>query len=380
MFQIWPLPTVKAGVGSIQEIKKVLAELNAKKVLIVTDKGIIAAGLYDRLKAVLADADVESICIDEVKPDPSIQLVDDIATKARLEKVDAVIGIGGGSSIDSAKVAAALSKSVGSIRDYMGVGLLKSPGLPIIAIPTTAGTGSEVTYLSILSDLEHETKKAFGSHHIIPKYAILDPELTIGLPKGITAATGIDALCHAVESYTSKNANTYTDTLALKAVELIGSNLLTAYNDPKNTEARMNMLLGSYLAGISFANAGVTAVHAFAYPLGGMFHVPHGMANSLMLPTIIKYNASSKKGRFATIASKLTGKKDATWQMCIEEIERLSKDLNMPKNLREYGIPESAIQPMSISVMDQTRLLVNNPREITQKDAFEIYTEAFSRE
>ncbi len=207
----------------------------------------------------------------------------------------------------------------------------------------------------------------------------LDPLLTVGLPPHITAPTGMDALCHCVEAYTSANATDFSDSLAVKAIELIGTNIRTAFSNGSDVKARENMLLGSLMAGIAFANAGVTAVHAFAYPLGGMFHVPHGMANSLMLPVIIKFNASAKKERFGHVAELLSGKSGADWQDCITEVEKLCVDVKLPRNLKAIDIPESAIQPMSVSVMDQTRLLVNNPREVTQKDAFDIYTEAWGR-
>jgi len=379
MTNIWPVPQVKIGPGVIKELPATLLPLGISRVMVVTDQGIIKVGIYDRVKKILEEGGLTVVLEDEVKPDPSIQLVDAIAAKARTAGVQGIIGLGGGSSIDSAKVAAALTGNEGSIKDYLGVGILPKPGLPIFAIPTTAGTGSEVTYLSILSDLELETKKGFGSPYIMPKVAFLDPELTVGLPPQITAPTGMDALCHCVEAYTSANANSFSDPLAIKAIELIGANIREAYNNGASLVARENMLLGSLLAGLAFANAGVTAVHAFAYPLGGMFHVPHGMANSLMLPTIIKFNAPAMKDRFGHVAELLTGKKGADWQDCISEIERLSSDLNLPKNLKAIDIPESAIKPMSISVMDQTRLLVNNPREVTQQDAFDIYTEAYNR-
>lgn len=379
MIHIWPLPTVRIGKGCISQLNEVFKELNAKVILVVTDKGIIKAGLYNQLKNVLEKTGVKIHLIDEVQADPSIELVDSISEKARKESADVIIGFGGGSSIDSAKVAAALARTNKSVREYMGVGKLKVEGLPIIAIPTTAGTGSEVTYLSILSDIANETKKAFGTRFIIPKYAFLDPELIRLLPKQITATTGMDALCHAVEAYTSNNANNYSDAMAEKAIELIGKNLVQTYHNGEDLLARENMMLASHMAGIAFANAGVTAVHAFAYPLGGMFHVPHGMANSLMLPVIIKYNASSKKGRFGRVAELLTGEKGVNWERCISQIEDLSKELQLPKNLKEYGIPETAIESMSVSVMDQTRLLVNNPREITQENALNIYSEAYNR-
>jgi len=376
---IWPVPQVKIGENSIQEIPAALDSLSAEKVMVVTDPGIIKVGIYAKIEKVLKDAGKEVILVDDVKPDPSMQLVDSIADKARTSGAQAVIGLGGGSSIDSAKVAAALVGNDGSIKDYIGVGLLPKPGLPILAVPTTAGTGSEVTYLSILSDLENETKKGFGSAFIMPRFAFLDPVLTVGLPPHITAPTGMDALCHCVEAYTSANANPYSDALAVKAIELIGANIRTAFNNGTDLKARENMLLGSLMAGIAFANAGVTAVHAFAYPLGGMFHVPHGLANSLMLPVIIKFNASAMKDRFGHVAELMTGRKGTTWQDCIAEVEKLSEDVKLPRNLKAIDIPEDAIKPMSVSVMDQTRLLVNNPREVTQADAFDIYTEAYNR-
>ncbi len=379
MTNIWPVPKLTLGENAIAEIPAALDSLGADKVMVVTDEGIIKVGIYAKIEKVLKDAGKEVVVIDEVKPDPSMQLVDSIADKARKSGVQAVIGLGGGSSIDSAKVAAALVGNNGSIKEYLGVGLLPKPGLPIIAIPTTAGTGSEVTYLSILSDLENETKKGFGSVYIMPKFAFLDPLLTVGLPPHITAPTGMDALCHCVEAYTSANANDYSDGMAVKAIELISQNIRTAFNNGSDIKGREKMLMGSFLAGVAFANAGVTAVHAFAYPLGGMFHVPHGMANSLMLPVIIKYNASAKKERFGHVAELMSGKKGADWQDCISEVERLCEDVKLPRNLKAVDIPESAIEPMSVSVMDQTRLLINNPREITQKDAFELYTEAWGR-
>jgi len=379
MNNIWPVPQVKIGPGVINELPKTLLPLGISRVLVVTDQGIIKAGIYDKVKKILEAGGISIVLEDGVKPDPSLQLVDSIAARARDTRVQGVIGLGGGSSIDSAKVAAALTGNEGSIRNYLGVGILPKPGLPIFAIPTTAGTGSEVTYLSILSDLENETKKGFGTPYIMPEVAFLDPELTVGLPPHITAPTGMDALCHCVEAFTSVNANAYSDPLAQKAIELIGANIRESYNNGANLKARENMLLGSLMAGLAFANAGVTAVHAFAYPLGGLFHVPHGMANSLMLPTIIKFNASAKKDRFGRVAELLTGKSGADWKECIDEMESLSSDLKLPANLKAIDIPESAIKKMSISVMDQTRLLVNNPREVTQEDAFAIYTEAYNR-
>lgn len=372
------VPEVYIGENALNEIENVLKKLNAQKIMVVTDKGIVKAGIYAKLEKILKDLKKEIVLFDEVLPDPEIRLVSDVAQIARKEKIDVVIGLGGGSSIDTAKVAAALVTNDKDVNSYIGIGLLEKDSVPIIAIPTTAGTGSEVTAIAILSDNEEQLKKAIVSEKIIPQYAILDPILTIGLPPHITAATGMDALTHAIEAFTSKNANDYTDSMAKTAIKLISKNIRIAYNEPGNIKAREKMLLGSLMAGIAFANAGVTAVHAFAYPLGGMFHVPHGLANSLMLPTILEYNMVGSEEKFKQVGLAF-GRDNVTAKTVVDEVNSLCKDLNIPKNLAEINIPKDAIEKMAEGAMKGTRLLANNPREITIKDAVEIYLSAYSK-
>jgi alcohol dehydrogenase class IV len=267
------------------------------------------------------------------------------------------------------------------IANYFGTDLLEHPALPIIAIPTTAGTGSEVTPIAILSDEDEQLKKGIVSTAIIPRYAFLDPAFTASMPPKITSMTGIDALCHAIEAYTSLNAMDYSDSLALRAIRLISGNIREAFEHGDNLAARGNMLMGSLLAGMAFANAGVTAVHAFAYPLGGMFHVPHGLANSLMLPAIMNYNIVGNETRFAEIAEAMfaRGGSGASAQAsdALAAVRELFRVLQMPQGLAAVGVPQSAIPELAQGAMKVTRLLANNPRPITRETAEKLYAEAF---
>jgi alcohol dehydrogenase class IV len=356
-----------------------LDEIGAKKVLVVTDEGIIKAGLYDKIEKILKDAGIEVSLCDRVAPDPAITLVESIAEEAKKDGPDAIIGLGGGSSIDTAKTAAALLNNPKELEEYIGTDLLEADCVPMIAVPTTAGTGSEATHITILSDEAAGLKKGLVSVRMMPRYAFLDPSLTLGLPGKVTASTGMDAICHALESFTSINANDYTESLSLRALKLLTENIEIVYLRGTDADAREKMLLGSLLAGIAFANAGVTAVHAFAYPLGGMFHVPHGLANSVMLPTIVKFNAVGNEERFAAVGRAVTGNLDADADDAVTKIEELFDKLELPRNLQALDIPETAIEPMAEGAIQITRLLNNNPRKITLEDAKAIYREAYNR-
>ncbi len=375
VMKILPTPEIYAGKSSLNVVNKLLDRLNAGKVMIVTDKGIVNAGICAKLQGAIKNRDI--VLFDDVQPDPSIKLVELVVKIARSNNIQAVIGLGGGSSIDTAKVAAALITNDKDMSSYVGIDLLEKDAVPIIAIPTTAGTGSEVTHIAILSDEEEQLKKGIVSSKLIPHFAVLDPDLTVGLPPHVTAATGMDALVHALEAYISVNASSYSDTLALKAVSLIGENIREAYNNGANLQARENMLLGSLYAGMAFANAGVAAVHAFAYPLGGMFHIPHGLANSVMLPTIMEFNMTGSEKRFAQMAKQLLNDNNAGANCLVKEIYRLCNDLKIPLSLEELKIPKSAIAQLAEGAMKVTRLLANNPREITPQDALELYTKAY---
>jgi alcohol dehydrogenase len=370
------------GLGAIEKVGTEIQVLKKKKVLVVTDPGIVQAGLLEPLKHSLQAANIPFALFDGVEPDPRLEVVRQCAEMGRKEGVEALIGYGGGSSLDIAKVAAVMLTNEGDLAQFFGIDLIPHPGLPVILIPTTAGTGSEVTPIAILSDTREKLKKGIVSPYLFPEVALLDPQLTVGLPPTVTAFTGLDALVHAIESYTSVNAFDLTDHLAFRAIELISDNLRTAYARGEDLEARSKMLEGSLLAGIAFANAGVTAVHAFAYPIGGEFHVAHGLANSIMLPAVMRFNLLGNLAKFADISQALgletegLSDKEAALEG-LEAVEDLMEDLNIPRRLRDLNIPREAIPTLAEGVMKVTRLLANNPRRITLDDARRIYEEVW---
>jgi alcohol dehydrogenase class IV len=371
------------GPGCIDQICTEIRALKGEKVFIVTDPGIVKAGLLDSLLSPLKKEGMAYDLFGDVEPEPRIEVVDRALTQLKDAGCDTVIALGGGSSIDIGKLVAAMATNPGHVTDYFGTDLLPQAGLPLIAIPTTAGTGSEVTPVAILSDEAEHLKKGVVSRYLFPSLALLDPSLTTGLPPAVTAFTGMDALIHAMEAYTSVNANSLTDHLAFRAIELTSRNLLTAYANGNNLDARSNMLEGSLLAGMAFANAGVTAVHAFAYPIGGEFHhICHGLSNSIMLPHVFRFNMLGNLPKFAQISRAMglpvEGMTDrAAAEEMLKFIEGLMNDLNITKKLRDLQVPEDAIPRMAEGVLKVTRLLANNPRKITIEDANRIYREAW---
>ena len=288
--------------------------------------------------------------------------------------------------MDVAKLTSLLLGSNDNIDEIWGVNKVEGPRLPLVLIPTTAGTGSEVTPISIIT-LEKDEKKGVSSPIILPDLAVLDPELTLNLPGDITAATGIDAMVHAIEAYTSNNQNNnpISKLLAIESLKLLGTSIETAVFDGHNIEARSNMLLGSMMAGQAFANSPVAAVHALAYPIGGIFHIPHGLSNSLVLPHVLKFNSTNAKAceQYAFLAPfifkdiNLSTNTETICNDFIERLENLSSLLNIPTKLRELDIPKEACDKMAKESMKQTRLLVNNPREVSEEDAFNIYSAAW---
>jgi alcohol dehydrogenase class IV len=294
------------------------------------------------------------------------------------------VGFGGGSSLDVAKLAALLIGSNEDIDGAWGVGNAKGPRLPLVLVPTTAGTGSEVTPVSIITVGEEE-KRGVSSPLILPDLAVLDPELTLGLPPAITAATGIDAMVHAIEAYASKNANNnpLSRSLAKQALRLLGANIETAVNDGRDIAARGAMLLGSMLAGQAFANSPVAAVHALAYPIGGTFHVPHGLSNALVLPHVLRFNAPDAAHLYAEIAADAfphLSREEGTQGRCaafIEALADLSARVGLQPRLRDVGIGEEHLAKMAADAMKQQRLLVNNPRPVAEADALAIYRAAW---
>jgi len=372
------IPRIVMGPGAINQLADEVRALKAKKVLIVTDPGLIKSGLVDKAQTVLERAGIQYAVFGDVEADPRYEIVADCVEKIRSEGADLIIGFGGGSPIDIAKVSAVMATNEGPISEYFGIDLVPQPGLSTLIIPTTAGTGSEVTPIAILSDHTEKLKKGIVSQYLFPSVALLDPELTLGLPAHVTAATGMDALIHAIESFTSKNATSISDMLASQAMVLIADNIRTAYADGSNLAARSNMLEGSLLAGMAFCNAGVTAVHAFAYPIGAEFHIPHGVANSIMLTPVMEFNKLGSLDRFAEIAEYLGENTDGlstreAANAAVEAMRTLAADLKIPDHLSEFGIKEKDIPELAAGVMKVTRLLANNPRLLTQQDAEEIY-------
>lgn len=369
------------GPGAVAQLPQEIKGLGCRKPVFVTDHGVLSSGILDGVFESLKKARIHFGVFDGVEPDPRYEIAAECLKLIRSEKADMVIGFGGGSAIDIAKAAAVMATNPEPISRYFGVDLVPKRGLPTIMVPTTAGTGSEVTPIAILSDEGEKLKKGIVSSHLFPSVAIVDPQLTLGLPPHITAATGMDALIHAIEAYTSVNATGVTDVLAYRAIELLYHNIRTAYANGNNLEARCAMMEGSLLAGMAFANAGVTAVHAFAYPIGAEFHIPHGVANTLMLPHVMRFNLIGNVPKFAEMAIAFgipdEGLDDLELsELAVEAIERLAEDLRVPRRLSDFGIAEGDIPRLAEGVMKVTRILANNPRTILLRDAEEIYREA----
>ena len=370
------------SVSSSQEISKILGS----NILFITDKDLMSLKLTQPTLNQLKKFSSKVEIFEDVEADPSLKTLLKSIEIGKKMNATGVIGFGGGSSMDVAKLTSLILGSDENIEEVWGVSNAKGPRLPLVLVPTTAGTGSEVTPISIITVGEEE-KKGVSSPIILPDVAILDPDLTLGLPAHTTAATGIDAMVHAIEGYASanKNNNPISKMLSVEALKLLGDSIEKAVFDGSNLEARGNMLIGAMLAGKSFANSPVAAVHALAYPIGGTFHVSHGLSNSLVLPYVLRFNSADNKATkdYAELAPFVfpdINTNQGSQAVCSEFIDRmesLSKKLGLPQKLREVNIPKEACEKMAKDAMKQTRLLVNNPREVTEKDALNIYESAW---
>lgn len=370
--------------GAAAELGELAKPNTGDRCLLITDPGLRKLGLCDPALAALEAAGVAVTVFDQVEADPSLATLMAATEAGREADVTGVIGFGGGSSLDVAKLASLLLGSGEDLDDAWGVANAKGPRLPLVLVPTTAGTGSEVTPVSIITVGEEE-KRGVSSPVILPDIAVLDAELTIGLPAAITAATGVDAMVHAIEAYASRSANNnpISRLLAREALRLLGANIERAVFDGADLEARGAMLLGSMLAGQAFANSPVAAVHALAYPIGGTFHVPHGLSNALVLPHVLRFNAPEAATLYAEIAHdafphlERSNDADRLCAVFIDALAGLSSKLGMETRLRDVGIPENALEKMAADSMLQQRLLINNPREVKEADALAIYREAW---
>lgn len=368
------------GPAAIEQLAAELTRLNVNNPLIVTDAILVKSGTVDLALAQLGGRRYG--LFDQVKPEPEISIVEDCTRAYREGEHDGLIGLGGGSAIDIAKGVAAFAGHEGPLAELFGVDMVKRKGPALIAIPTTAGTGSEVTNVAIFSDKEAQLKKGIVSDYLLPDVALVSPIMTLTCPRSVTAASGVDALVHAVESYLSVNASPITDAIALGAIKLITKALPKAYANPSNLQAREDMATASLMAGMAFGNAGVGAVHALAYPLGGRFNIAHGVSNALLLPYVMAWNKMACVERFRDIAEAMglrvadLSDKDAADQ-AVQAMADLCAAVDIPSGMRSFNVPEEAIPAMAEEASKIDRLMRNNPRKLTAADIEKIYRAAY---
>jgi alcohol dehydrogenase len=370
------------GNGSLLTLAGHLKDQHSQNPLVVIDKNLAKTGLQEKIASILVSEGIKFTVYDKVEPEPGIELADEGAQLAIKHKCDSVIGIGGGSAMDVAKAIAVIAANKGAAADYLGLNKVPKAGLPKIMIPTTAGTGSEVTFTAVFVRRNLKKKEGMNSPYLYPELALLDPELTLTLPPAPTAQTGLDALCHAIESYTSVNSSPMSEMFSLEAIALIAENLRTCVHDGKNITARERMLLGSLYAGIGLANAGVTAVHSMSYPLGGKYGVGHGLANTIMLPPVMAFNLPGALEKFAEVAEAMgecidgLAVREAAY-LAVDAVEALIEDCGIEASIQDFGVTEDDFPALADVAMTVARPLENNPRKMTKEDMIAIYAQAF---
>ncbi|KKM11396.1 alcohol dehydrogenase [Clostridiales bacterium PH28_bin88] len=385
------------GNGSVNKLGSIVKKLGGSRVLVVTDPGLAKAGLLATVEGLLKDAGVGVVSYDRAEPEPRVARAVEGYQEVKGEKCDLVVGLGGGSSMDIAKTLALLLTHGGEPADYFGESKVPGPVLPLVAIPTTAGTGSEITPSAVLTDEVNNVKVGISDNYLRPRVALVDPLLTLELPPAITASTGMDALCHAVEAFTGidyrylpikpdeevlyHGSNQLTNTLAREAIRLIGGSLRTAVDQGRNVEARHDMALGSVTAALAYSNSGVGAAHALAYPVGALTHAPHGVLCGLLLPHVMQYNLPVRMEKLAEIAV-LLGENTAglsrqeAAQKGVDAVKSLIRDIKMTSRLRDLGVTGEDIPGLAEKTMGVTRLLRNNPRRASVEGMAEILTSA----
>ncbi|MEQ6049165.1 iron-containing alcohol dehydrogenase [Lysinibacillus capsici] len=376
-------PASYTGWGCLSQLLLEVKKFNAHNILIVTDPLLKEIGLTDNVEKPLIEKGYTTTIYTDIAPEPPLAIGEKLVDFTRKHPFDLVIGVGGGSALDLAKLAAVLAKHDGKVADYLnltGTKTLDNKGLPKILIPTTSGTGSEVTNISVLS--LDTTKDVVTHDYLLADVAIVDPALTISLPSKVTAATGVDALTHAIEAYVSVNANAVTDALALQAIRLISQSIRTAVHNGQDKQARTDMSYGSYLAGLAFFNAGVAGVHALAYPLGGQFHIAHGDSNAVLLPYVMGYIRQSCEKRMKDIldamgiSSSYLSQEEASYK-CVDALQQLVQDVKIPSTLQGFNIPASALEQLTEDATKQTRILARSPMPLEREDIYQIYLAAF---
>lgn len=376
-------PSITFGYGSIEVLNSEITRLGESKVLIVTDRGIIEAGLIEKITGLLDREKFQYEIYDKVTSDPPIEDVEDCLFVIKEGKFNLIVGVGGGSAIDVAKYSAALTSHEGSPRDYLGVDKLNYRGLPKVIIPTTSGTGSEVTKAVVFTDNNRTTKKACWSPFVMADSVIIDPQMAMTMPPKVTVDTGMDALVHAIEAYVSLRASIYTDMLALNAVELIGRSFRKAYANGSDLQSRMDMCLASAFAGLAFSNAGLGAIHALAYPLDLDFHLTHGRSVAVLLPYVLEFNLMSNYHKYSQLAKALGEKvtaisNDEAARKLIQAVVKLAGACDVSLNLKDYGIKREQVENLGKKAYQiGQRLLLTNPRKLTEEDSVKLYIKAY---
>jgi alcohol dehydrogenase class IV len=367
---------VIAGEGSTSEILNIIKESELNNILLLADGGAYKAGSIAKIEEMLSGFNVT--LINDAPPEPEYKQVLEIYNRMKDDNIELIVAVGGGSIMDTAKILSVLSTNPDYAEDLLNPDLIRNRGLLTIFVPTSAGTGSEATQNSIVVVPEEELKVGLVNSNFIPDYVILDAEMTLKLPPSVTAATGVDAFCHAIECFISKKSNPFSDMYALKAINLISKNLRKAYTDGTDISARENMLLAAFYGGLCIASSSTVAVHALSYPLGGKYRVPHGVSNAILLPFIMEYNADHVLDRFKDVAIAMEldieNKSDEEiGDLVVEEIFNLTKDLNIPNNLKDYGITLEDLDGLVEAAAGVTRLLDNNPKIMSKEDIRNIY-------
>lgn len=378
-FKIAVTPITYIGWNSIVNLAEELKQSNNPKILLIADPVLVQLKIVESVTTILEENSLAFDLYSKLIPEPTLQTGQELVDFTRKGNYDLVIGFGGGSALDLAKLAAVFTQNEGDLKDYLNLTAtkkIKKKGIPKILIPTTSGTGAEVTNISVLA-LE-KTKDVIVHDFLIADVAIVDPKFTISIPAKVTAATGADALTHAMEAYISVNANPYSDGLALQAIRLIGSSLKQAVKNGAETEARTKMSYGSYLAGLAFFNAGVGAIHALAYPLGGQFHIAHGDSNAVLIPYVLNHIKNHCSDRLKDILEAL-GEKPGTdpASECVNYLKSLVTEIGIPETLIGFDIPETALESLVEDGILQKRLLARCPVELTKDDIRNIYMAAF---
>lgn len=369
----YEIPTViEFGIGAIKTLPEHVKSLGGTKVLLVADPGVVAAGVAERVAHTLVSASIPHVLFSEIESDPAIESIEQGTQLAKEEGCDLVVGVGGGSSLDTAKAIGLMLKNPGHIRDYVGINKVPAPGAPVIAVPTTAGTGSEVTIWSVLSDKKKKEKVSVGSPFNCPRLALCDPELTVSLPPHVTSATGMDALTHALESYVNKATQPISEALAVQAMKMIAKSLRLAVVQGENLQARYDMLLASLIAALAFNSTRLGLAHALALPLGAHFRIPHGTVNAILLPEVMQFNLIGNLEKFAEIAAifgenvaSLSSREAA--ERSVTAIRRLKNDIGIVQTLADYGVREEHLDFIAEEAMLSGNVPVN-PRKPSLED------------